>query len=450
MTRYARARGSAGSNIREPEEATSWAEMRKGMVRKTNKVKDKENDSEAKVVNKRMDNPELEDDMDQYQTEEDLIGKADDSSASEEEMEEKSDDNDDEEEKQNKSIIKEMTKAKSNQEVRVQQQTEVEGEEKKKKKRVRAKDKCLNCKEKGHMKMDCPQLTEERRTELRELVKMKQERKGKGTGRKKNKNKKKNVEQHDNGNKDQVCDGEKTKSQKKNNKNNHKKGQMQKKERKDLAGQIVQQGEGLFQGFRVKKEDAKRLKELQKELESKGVKGDELAAEMKKERRRAEKELARFNKAVCYHCRKPGHMLSECKEAQNQAVSGESTSLPSGQCYKCGSDEHTSRECKSKRKAGDAYAFATCFICKQTGHLAKACPDNPRGLYPKGGGCRFCGSVEHLKSDCPRKKEKDDRTEVRAQRADARDLEVEEAVVAAGPPKRPRMAQPKAKKVVTF
>lgn len=48
-----------------------------------------------------------------------------------------------------------------------------------------------------------------------------------------------------------------------------------------------------------------------------------------------------------------------------------------------------------------------CFICKQEGHLAKACPDNPKGLYPKGGGCIFCGSVEHLKRDCPRKKEKD-------------------------------------------
>lgn len=46
---------------------------------------------------------------------------------------------------------------------------------------------------------------------------------------------------------------------------------------------------------------------------------------------------------------------------------------------------------------------------RETGHLAKACPDNPRGLYPKGGGCRFCGSVEHLKSDCPRKAQKDAR-----------------------------------------
>jgi hypothetical protein len=71
---------------------------------------------------------------------------------------------------------------------------------------------------------------------------------------------------------------------------------------------------------------------------------------------------------------------------------------------------------RSKKKGEQAYEFATCFICKQSGHLAKACPDNPRGLYPKGGGCRFCGSVEHLKNDCPRKIQKDSKIEVRVGR----------------------------------
>lgn len=42
-----------------------------------------------------------------------------------------------------------------------------------------------------------------------------------------------------------------------------------------------------------------------------------------------------------------------------------------------------------------------CFTCKETGHLTRECPDNPRGLYPKGGGCKECGSVEHLLRDCP-------------------------------------------------
>jgi zinc finger CCHC domain-containing protein 9 len=50
------------------------------------------------------------------------------------------------------------------------------------------------------------------------------------------------------------------------------------------------------------------------------------------------------------------------------------------------------------------YPYATCFICKESGHLSKSCPENPLGLYPNGGGCAFCASVEHFKRDCPDRK----------------------------------------------
>merc|ERR1712018_710197 len=58
-----------------------------------------------------------------------------------------------------------------------------------KKKRKRSQNKCLNCKQPGHLKRECPELSEERREELQKLVQMKVERKGQGTGRKKNKRK---------------------------------------------------------------------------------------------------------------------------------------------------------------------------------------------------------------------------------------------------------------------
>ena len=45
-------------------------------------------------------------------------------------------------------------------------------------------------------------------------------------------------------------------------------------------------------------------------------------------------------------------------------------------------------------------SFAICFVCNKTGHLSSQCPKNPNGLYPHGGGCRFCGDKYHFVKDC--------------------------------------------------
>merc|ERR1711915_142580 len=180
---------------------------------------------------------------------------------------------------------------------------------------------------------------------------------------------------------------------------------QQNKVSKDRSGANIEEGEVLFQGFRVTKEDQIRLKKLHKKLKSSGATKQEIDEAIKRERRRAEKTLARSKKLVCFNCREPGHMLADCPNKKD--VTCDTMLGASGHCFKCGSLEHTSKDCKSKLKRENAYRFAVCFICKHEGHLAKACPDNPKGLYPKGGGCVFCGSVEHLKRDCPRKVEKD-------------------------------------------
>lgn len=100
-----------------------------------------------------------------------------------------------------------------------------------------------------------------------------------------------------------------------------------------------------------------------------------------------------FNQ-ICFACRKTGHSAKNCKESSGI-----------GMCYSCGSLEHTTKDCKKLSKDGNRFKFATCFVCKEQGHLAGACPKNEKGLYPNGGSCRFCDKVDHLARDCKLTKE---------------------------------------------
>lgn len=163
-----------------------------------------------------------------------------------------------------------------------------------------------------------------------------------------------------------------------------------------------------FDGFDVKTEDATRLKELRSKMLKEGIPRTEVDKAMKLERRKAEKALAREKKKVCFNCRRAGHLLSECPEVGSFGSKSFDSSAVNI-CYKCGSTEHTHFQCQVKKKK--EYSFATCFICKEQGHISSQCPDNPRGLYPQGGSCKICGEVTHLKKDCPQlSQEKADNT----------------------------------------
>ncbi|XP_030006821.1 zinc finger CCHC domain-containing protein 9 [Sphaeramia orbicularis] len=127
---------------------------------------------------------------------------------------------------------------------------------------------------------------------------------------------------------------------------------------------------------------------------------EEVEVALKKDKRREDRRIKRQkdkkNKMLCFNCRKPGHGLADCPEADRDEEMGR------GICFRCGSTEHEIHKCRAKvDPALGEYPYAKCFICGQTGHLSRSCPDNPKGLYAQGGCCRVCGSVEHFQKDCP-------------------------------------------------
>lgn len=125
--------------------------------------------------------------------------------------------------------------------------------------------------------------------------------------------------------------------------------------------------------------------------------GVDAATAGKRERRREERRLRRQHKKlgnmVCFQCREPGHGVADCPRDPESGA---------GICFRCGSTEHELGACRARIDAlAGELPFAKCFICGEMGHLSRSCPDNPRGLYATGGGCRECGSVEHFHKDCP-------------------------------------------------
>lgn len=114
-----------------------------------------------------------------------------------------------------------------------------------------------------------------------------------------------------------------------------------------------------------------------------------------------EKEQANFT--ICLNCRKRGHFVKDCPRLKGRPVESEQPVQEKGGvfCYNCGSYGHALRHCTMERDPNGYLPYASCFICKQEGHLARSCPNNSHGLYPKGGCCHICGKIDHLARDCP-------------------------------------------------
>jgi zinc finger CCHC domain-containing protein 9 len=130
--------------------------------------------------------------------------------------------------------------------------------------------------------------------------------------------------------------------------------------------------------------------------------------------------------AQCFKCRKSGHTLRQCREVVSCGDHHEQdTSRSSNQienkagsfaslCFRCGSNSHSLQDCSEPASFMDITAegvmikrenlpYTSCFICGEKGHLSRHCLQNSNGVYPKGGGCRFCGSKWHFVKECPTK-----------------------------------------------
>ncbi|XP_033633996.1 zinc finger CCHC domain-containing protein 9-like [Asterias rubens] len=155
---------------------------------------------------------------------------------------------------------------------------------------------------------------------------------------------------------------------------------------------------------RIEERDSRLSSSLSERLtamaESTDPSEDDKTTLRQKDRKREERRVKRIknkaNNMVCFNCREAGHGVADCPKILLDVEQG------TGICFRCGSTEHEAHKCTARVDPGQGeFPFAKCYICQETGHLSKSCPDNPRGLYPMGGGCKRCGSVEHKSLNCP-------------------------------------------------
>ncbi len=115
-----------------------------------------------------------------------------------------------------------------------------------------------------------------------------------------------------------------------------------------------------------------------------------------------EREQEQANFTICLGCRKRGHFVKDCPKRQMAEMQADQCSQI---CFNCGCVAHTLKNCPLPRDSTGKLPFAKCFICKESGHISRDCPENANGLYPKGGCCHICYQKTHLAKDCPDRKE---------------------------------------------
>jgi cellular nucleic acid-binding protein len=120
----------------------------------------------------------------------------------------------------------------------------------------------------------------------------------------------------------------------------------------------------------------------------------------------------------CYNCGQVGHMSSSCpSKTQDNEAKSNTTSLSASpsplplSSNNASNDDNdasplplTDESSNFKRKTGDIEE-KKCQMCKETGHVARHCPNKDDKMA-----CFNCGSKDHFAKECTEEKKADERT----------------------------------------
>ena len=122
-------------------------------------------------------------------------------------------------------------------------------------------------------------------------------------------------------------------------------------------------------------------------------------------------EMNNFSKPTFNYCKKPGHLVKDCRKLAYNKKGNQKSQLT---CHNCGKKGHKAADCRSKPKQNKTII---CHYCGKKGHKANECrskqSNNNQKNYPTGNNrkdtntkkitCSFCNKPGHYESNCFKK-----------------------------------------------